>query len=626
MLKDLVDDKFKKLVDENPNIIFDNYNLKNGIYIKLDHRKSIEENLKEFNERHVIISRNKEIENKELYRWFKKRDYYSDLFDMQKPVDSKKQILSTNSFTIFIKKEKIFGNKVKFHNTQELVGHLNKYYYPNLATDRRQEKLLELKGKVESRTKKDKEKIEELNNVIKNKFKHLFDYLKNEQINEEKLKCQNFITNNLDKLYDKLDEVQNKYDFYIKIFFEVPVEYYQQDYYTYATSVIFNKNDHNKIKDGNVFGVCDVNYNLNESKPSLKNLSFKNEISQLVSIEDAFYIKDFATFLSNQKHNFKMGYDGVLDKQNESNHYITYTSKNGKPIITGYDNVPFKVDENESFEWVNVLNTKEKLGDEYVIKSYKSPEDLKTIKWLINKYFFDGHVKYFSENEELDKRNNNNISKLMHDTFINSRKAFDDWFNKGTKLSIKPQIDKITFNLMEDKLNRLPLTKLYKIQDIFNLRISLLIHFNIKGGLELSKTLKELTNKVDKKINGESFIDCESDTEFYYIVGQLIHYIISKSKTKTKNYNLISPITKARNTDQIKENLFRLFKKYEYAIPINYKKFGRMYAMISSYEPSNYRIEKRYRDYLIAGLTSDNLLMKPKNNENKQNEESVYND
>ena len=71
---------------------------------------------------------------------------------------------------------------------------------------------------------------------------------------------------------------------------------------------------------------------------------------------------------------------------------------------------------------------------------------------------------------------------------------------------------------------------------------------------------------LQKKINKKGYSQIESESEYYYAVGQLVRYYISLSKAKDKNHSLANPFFNASNDSVIKNRLEQFFKKYNYAI------------------------------------------------------------
>src|SRR5699024_10279628 len=122
---------FKKSYEKHGDkAILDNYTLKDGLYIRIN-----KDNSKNF----LIIKAKKDKEgnidyleeneinekNMELYEWFKTRDYYSSLLEMNKAIDPKKKIHSNNYMTLFIKKDNLLGSNSL--STKEIMERIEQY-------------------------------------------------------------------------------------------------------------------------------------------------------------------------------------------------------------------------------------------------------------------------------------------------------------------------------------------------------------------------------------------------------------------------------------------------------------------------------------------------------------------
>lgn len=121
----------------------------------------------------------------------------------------------------------------------------------------------------------------------------------------------------------------------------------------------------------------------------------------------------------------------------------------------------------------------------------------------------------------------------------------------------------------------------------------------------LFKTRESLKEKVLE--NKEDYI--ESDKEYFYAVGQLTSYLLGKSKGKNKPLSLANPIINAKNDKTIKENLFRLYKKYNYDLDLKKDiRFKKLYSMVLGYEVEG----KIQGDLITAGYLSGNIIFEKK--------------
>lgn len=131
------------------------------------------------------------------------------------------------------------------------------------------------------------------------------------------------------------------------------------------------------------------------------------------------------------------------------------------------------------------------------------------------------------------------------------------------------------------------------------------------GGSNMKDNYIDIRNSLSSKINQEGYSQIDSESEYYYAVGQLVRYYISLNKTKDKNHSLANPFFYVANNDVIKKKLEQFFKKYNYEIKINYNRYNKLYSMIISCVPDG----KVMSEAIIAGYLSDNLIYESKKTE-----------
>ena len=88
---------------------------------------------------------------------------------------------------------------------------------------------------------------------------------------------------------------------------------------------------------------------------------------------------------------------------------------------------------------------------------------------------------------------------------------------------------------------------------------------------------------------------------------------LSLSKGKSNPQSLLHPFINAKSNEVIKEQLRTLYKKYNYTIEQNSKRFNNLYGMIISYKPEG----KINQDMILAGYLRNNLIYEKVNKEDK---------
>lgn len=260
---------FKKNLDEDPDMVLRGYIPKDGKYYLVTMKEKgpwevspsfkIKYNKKE-----------KKIENQPLnYSFIRDLDFNSNLLNMNKSIDNKKAIHSSNYYSFFFK-ENIYEDKIN------------------------------------------KDAIERYFSILKNPLKKYKDknaknlYLENEEklggVNvDEAEKIEKWIVENIDN--KNIFDIDTSSKDYFKIFFvyedeEKTKKAYQREQDRYLLTNLFNKNKYNIEVNGKTFGVSDDNLGINDKKPYLENLSRKVKQPYLISADVAKLQNLFFSYLS----------------------------------------------------------------------------------------------------------------------------------------------------------------------------------------------------------------------------------------------------------------------------------------------------------------------------------------
>ena len=116
--------------------------------------------------------------------------------------------------------------------------------------------------------------------------------------------------------------------------------------------------------------------------------------------------------------------------------------------------------------------------------------------------------------------------------------------------------------------------------------------------------LKDIKVSLREKINSKETQSIQNDEEYYFSIGQISSYLISLNKSSKKNHSLLNPILNAKKEERLKEEIMKLFKKYNYTIKKDSKRFNNLYSMILVYKPQGEINE----DLLLAGYLSSSLI------------------
>ena len=128
----------------------------------------------------------------------------------------------------------------------------------------------------------------------------------------------------------------------------------------------------------------------------------------------------------------------------------------------------------------------------------------------------------------------------------------------------------------------------------------------------MADIVQNIKSSLRVKVNENDTEKIGNDEEYYFAVGQLVSYLLSKSKAKKKPHSLANQFISGKNNDDIKEKLRKLYVKYSYDADINGKRFNNLYAMIVGYVPEG----KVNQDLMIAGYLNSNLIYEKNKGEN----------
>lgn len=238
----------------------------------------------------------------------------------------------------------------------------------------------------------------------------------------------------------------------------------------------------------------------------------------------------------------------------------------------------------------------------YYIKhlDYTETENIRDIETSISEVFFSNFLKtsYFLDFKDI-KLSDSKLKKILFDY----KDSLYSWLYKGDNSAIKNAFPKFSMEIIKNTLINNP-NATEKAAEQYNLRYSLCKYLN--GGIRMSANLNDIRSELRAKINDLAHDSkvIQTDEEYYYAIGQLAKYFMSLSKTGNKTYFSINRILNIHSSKNIMKELEKMFKKYNYAIKFNNKRFENLYSIILEYETNS----KVNHEMLIAGYISENLI------------------
>ncbi|MCC0702115.1 CRISPR-associated protein Cse4 [Clostridioides sp. ES-S-0049-02] len=567
LLKDCLEIFEKEYRAIGNSLITDNYVLSEGSYVLVKDFSIIEK---------LEVSKGNRDNTEELYSKFSKLDYLSKLVDMNKPIDDKKIIHSNNYLSFFIKKENLRPDK---NNSIKLTEDIINNYYdvllnPGLKYDKKKKEIFDSMEKKYGRTDE--------NNLNKVKV---------------------WIKNNIFTLVEDVKKDKN----YLKIFFDEEIDIYNIESQKYVIPNIYNKNDFNVTIDGKTYGLPNNNMQLNAKKPFLElKTRKKNSTPYLIDEDEVLLQKAFFDYLMNKASSgeelvyisSEKGIHRKADIPNEFSGYILRIKKGKELEIHDFDTV---VNLNTKIKKINVKFVIPIEYDKYGLNPSLEVgyiNNLKKLEKTIDTIYFNTFMcnSYFREVKEI---NLNDL--ILRDILVRNRDGLYTWFYKGRDNIVRQTFSNYSMEIIKNSIKN---NNYVKAKEQYNLRIAIINYFY--GGYKMADKIKYISESLFEKINSKQTQCIQSDEEYYFAIGQLASYLISKNKSsKNKNHSLINPILNARNKEKLMLEIRKLFKKYNYAIDYGSKRFDNLYAMIVGYEVEDKKING---DLLIGGYLYSNLI------------------
>lgn len=562
---------FKKIYDkEGEELVVSKHIPKDGTYILVNKKSG--KIIETLNISYDKKSKKINGELNQYYGYFRAFDYYSNLVDMNKPMDSKKTIHSNQIYSFFIKKDSIRENKL----TKAIIEGYKK-------------NLLNPEEKYNSKEAKElyKNIAEKLSKIEKDIVEDIFLWIE-------------------DNVNENLLDNDNKKD-YLKIFFvednlDKSLELFRNEHKRYLIPNIFNSNDYNKRIGETIYGLSNNNMGLNAKKAFLENKTRRISTPYLVNTDEILLQYAFYNYLLPE---VKQGNYFIYFSENE---IIPRTYKEGCPNGAKYllnasyskdvDIKNFNVISKNSSEEINInfkeiLHQKKKDTDEIEYGNLNREKMMNNINKIL---FYNSLLGNFLLSDgDLDIKDIE-IKKLL----MKYRNAFYKWFYLNDEAEVKKNIRKIYLDAIMVAIGN---GHFFKASQQLDFGFCLEKYFYGK-----SELMEEIMNVKEVFLNhtlSEEDWEFLNDEEYFFAVGQILAYINYMRNSKAKSLNFIKQLTFVKNIDVLKEKIKKIVISYSHIFETKNKKINRTISNISLYQPKEIRI-----DILLAGFTADIIFFK----------------
>lgn len=577
---------FKNYFKDNK-VVLDTYKMQDGIYFLAKEDDTIEK----------LVVEKGEPDNSELYEYLKEKEFFSKCFISNKVLNTEckvtnykttKKIYSNNIYTLFFRNDNCAG----FTNNLEgkampndLFEEVIKKYYEalkNLGNNEKEKNLIQ-----------ERYSDEEIN-VYKEKMIKLFRQISKVFTEEDKAKKSTRVKIFIDQSNNEYERVGNIYNI----------------------TRLFNNNDYNVEYDDKIFGVNNYNFGCNSKKPYLELKTTPFKVGSLVSIGDIDVMNKIYIWLYNNGINesvLKLPVDWEFkgipqSEQNISNKDLFILKVNGNNGVAKIEDFDYKSNFNTEIRLFTCKDYMRHKENDFTTSNVYGLEWYTNNTWISNtskenKRNYIRESYYTSEKKKISKPLIANWKKELLQKYS---QAFFYLFQREERNIFLQNLDKIASEVVErtlvDDLN-LGIKFTNNSKRAMNLWIAYKDYFNEKGESEEMKfnNIQEKCKNIVLEGN-----NIETDEEYYFLMGQVAYYLLSRSKASKLTQDVTEPFIKAANITVLKKELRDLYEKYNYDIYLKDKKFNNVFSQILIQQPES-EVRKN-KNIILAGMLSDNLF------------------
>lgn len=563
-----------------------------------------------------------------------------------------KAIHSCSPFCVAFKKEHIEGGdkfkKNEEENKSQIYDRFGNYFekaFPLFKNDEKKEPFMVfMQFFTDNKFSKVLEKIDERNSFKRQQINGNIEQLKEYQKEENDKARKDILKKEIAVLEQKMLKFKELEDSdYIIFYLDVPLEYFQNVHKKYLDDKLFNKNKFNTKpnEEGLIFGTSDFLNGFNSNMPFLMHQTASFDITGRISNIQAKQLYDFIRLLPNKtlpsplpifiyKEELQQKVIGMFKEQGNKVRYkeiietlaIDYKEDIGNYYLLFWNNtkdgIVFKdFDFVSKFEYevrnvaiTNYFGLKKVGGKEDknypLIKNIFDFENIVFKPLIQNKYH---RLDYFGDLKKDDY-------EKLDQTFISYckyRKAIYDFVYKSQRQAVQlSSFDEMTFNGIKDDIKQ---ARVYGIKEKLNIWYSLHDMFNPnKNEIKMASKLQNYRDFVARLIADESDTEQATDQQFAFTAGQVIDYILGKSKSADKSYQLLEPYLQQSKCAEFKKAIANDFSRYKHE---NFSRnFERACAFVLSYETGANL--KHLLPEILSGVFSNNQLYSTKSNQDNQ--------
>jgi CRISPR-associated protein Csh1 len=458
-----------------------------------------------------------------------------------------------------------------------------------------------------------------------------------------------YAINSEEKLHHWLNQIPEYNDMkdgeYVIFYYQVPLAQYQATSARYLGDKLFNTPNYNTRIEETTFGTSDFFNGFSNKKPYLSHQTASYDISGRIADFEAQSLFDFKEimgrnilpkplpifidqaeltkkainiFKANAEEGERIGYQQIIESLYD-NHQVDF----GNYYLLFYHGGEIK-----DFDFVSKfdyeLRDKERelwrVQDLFSIKYQPTIENVFSFQYLVLVPIFNNALvvktktggfqyRYFDDIDAKYCKTDNTYLLVMQ-----YRKAFYDFIYKSKRQAVTQAMfdhilkTSILDDIRLDEIKNGHHSQNHSIRQKLNIWFSLSekFTFNPNSSETMANKLQAHREFILRLAKGEASI--ETDDEYAFAVGQVIAYLMTKSKTADTSYQRLEPFLQQVHAKELNKAISRMFDTYKHEQFS--KNFRTPFAEVLAYET-----KANIRDFmptLLAGVFSKNALFSDK--------------
>lgn len=595
-----------KQIFKDDKVVLDSYKMDAGYYYLAKKDGTLQR---------LIVNRDNDSDDYELYKYLKVRDFYSKCLN-NKPINSgykeviknvtysmkNKQIHSNNAYTLFFKNTSVDGLCIDCNDSFSygiFEKGINQYYksLEKLGSSKKEKILLSEfynKGELEN---------------AKNRMRDAFSLVYSDFMKEKKTK-----------------------ETWIKIFLEEDYNEYLRVANIYLTLKLFNKNDKNMNINGKIYGMNNYNYALDSKKPYLELKSTPYKIGSMISKENISILNNiykwlYSNGISTALLKIPVGWNFMgtatekEDILNKNIYLIKVANNKGVARIDDFQYVTnFSTKIEPDFIIKDVIR---KVGNDFTLQNIYELEFYTSNIWIAkNNKLCKNYLKESYYDFESNISKSSVIPNWKKDFLREYTAMFFDFFQKRDETNFIRNLDKLGIHLIENTIidelkaiNKNNRMNPFNSINTMNLWIAYKKYFCKEGEVDEEMKINNIQEECLKIFQENKEI--QTDEQYYFFAGQIAFYFLTRNKGEKLTQDMTSPFIRAGNLKKLRDELRILYQKYNYDIKLLDSKFNNIFSQLLLHEPETY--VKDNKDLILAGMLSSNMFNIEKNKNNDKN-------